>query len=142
MASEIEPPAVILVVDDEAAVNRLVTRYLSHLGYRVLDARSAEEALGLCRAQDPRIDLVLSDVVMPGVGGIELATVLLSRVPGPSVILMTGALPSDIERLDIRGQIVRVLRKPLDLDELQRVLQVTLEGYPPEEDTGSVDRAG
>ena len=142
MASEIESPAVILVVDDEATVNRLVTRYLSHLGYRVLDARSAEEALALCRAREPRIDLVLSDVVMPGVGGIELATVLLSRVPGPSVILMTGALPSDIERFDIGGQIVRVLRKPLDLDELQRVLQVTLEGYPADEDSDRVDRAG
>jgi CheY-like chemotaxis protein len=142
VASEIEPPAVILVVDDEAAVNRLVTRYLSHLGYRVLDARSAEEALGLCRAQDPRIDLVLSDVVMPGVGGIELATVLLSRVPGPSVILMTGVLPVEIERIDIQGQIVRVLRKPLDLDELQQVLLVTLEGYPGDDETDAVGRVG
>jgi two-component system cell cycle sensor histidine kinase/response regulator CckA len=142
VTAEIESPAVILVVDDEAAVNRLVTRYLSHLGYRVLEARSAAQALTLVRAQDPRIDLVLSDVVMPGVGGVELATVLLSRVPGPSVILMTGTLPPEVERIDIDGQVVRVLRKPLDLDELQQVLRLMLEGYPAEEDTGKVDRAG
>ena len=43
MPSDIEPPPVILVVDDEAAVNRVVTRYLKHVGYRVLEARSAEE---------------------------------------------------------------------------------------------------
>lgn len=140
--SDTESPAVILVVDDEAAVNRLVTRYLSHLGYTVLDASSAGEALALVRRQQPRIDLVLSDVVMPGVSGIELAGTLLSRVPGPSVILMTGVLPEEIERIDIGGQVVRVLRKPLDLDEVQQVLRVTLEGYPAEDEAETVDRAG
>ena len=140
--SDIEPTAVILVVDDEAAVNHLVTRYLSHLGYRVLDASSAEEALVQVRRRSPRVDLVLADVVMPGSSGIELAATLLSQVPGPSVILMTGALPEQIERFDIDGQIVRVLRKPLDLDELQQVVRVTLEGYPADDEADSVDRAG
>jgi CheY-like chemotaxis protein len=142
LASDIDPPAVILVVDDEAAVNRLVTRYLSHLGYTVLEAGSAAEALAVVRRQEPRVDLVLCDIVMPGVSGTELAGVLLSRVPGPSVILMTGVLPAEVERMDIEGQIVRVLRKPLDFDELQQVLQVTLEGYPPDDDAGAVGQAG
>jgi two-component system cell cycle sensor histidine kinase/response regulator CckA len=133
VASAIEPPPVILVVDDEAAVNRVVTRYISHLGYTVLDAGSAAEALAMVQRQQPRIDLVLSDVVMPDVSGTDLAAALLSRAPGPSVILMTGVLPQEVERIYIDGQIVRVLRKPLDLDELQQVLRVTLEGYPAEE---------
>ncbi|HEX2217808.1 MAG TPA: response regulator [Gemmatimonadales bacterium] len=137
-----QPPAVILVVDDEAAVNRLVTRYLSHLGYRVLDATSAEEALAIVRRGAPRIDLVVSDVVMPGTGGTELAAELLSRAPGPSVILMTGMLPPEVERLHIRGQIVPVVRKPLDLDQLQQLLRVTLDGYPPEDEVDAVGLAG
>jgi CheY-like chemotaxis protein len=140
--TDTEPPAVILVVDDEPAVNRVVTRYLSHVGYRVLDASSAAEALDRVRRQEPRVDLVLCDVVMPGVGGVDLAAVLLSRAPGPSVILMTGQLSDDVEQLDVNGQVVRVLRKPLDLDELQHVLQVTLEGYPAEEVLDKVDKAG
>ena len=140
--SDIEPPPVILVVDDEAAVNRVVTRYLKHVGYRVLEARSAEEALERVRRRDPRIDLVLADVVMPGAGGIELAAALLSRAPGPSVILMTGVLPEDVEQLDVNGQVVRVLRKPLDLDEVQQVLRVMLEGYPSEGESDTVHRAG
>jgi CheY-like chemotaxis protein len=139
---DIEPPPVILVVDDEAAVNRVVTRFLKHVGYRVLEACSAEEALELVRRQDPRIDLVLADVVMPGAGGVELAATLLSRAPGPSVILMTGALPEEVQRLDVNGQVVRVLRKPLDLDEVQQVLRITLEGYPAEEESDTVHRAG
>ena len=142
MPTDTEPPAVILVVDDEPAVNRVVTRYLSHVGYRVLDANSAAEALDRVRRQEPRVDLVLCDVVMPGVGGVDLAAVLLSRAPGPSVILMTGQLSDDVEQLDVNGQVVRVLRKPLDLDELQHVLQVTLEGYPAEEVLDKVDKAG
>ena len=137
-----EPPPVILVVDDEPAVNRLVTRYLTHLGYKVLDAPSAETALAIVRRQEPRVDLVLSDVVMPGVSGTELAATLLSRAPGPSVILMTGVLTPEVERVEIEGQIVRVLRKPLDLDEVQQVLRVTLEGYSSDDEAESVDRAG
>jgi CheY-like chemotaxis protein len=140
--SDIEPPALILVVDDEAAVNRVLTRYLSHLGYRVLEAGSAAEALERVRRQAPRIDVVLADVVMPGGSGIDLAATLLSRAPGPSVILMTGQLPEEVDRLDVNGQIVRVLRKPLDLDEVQQVLRITLEGYPAEGDPDSVHRAG
>jgi CheY-like chemotaxis protein len=138
---DIQPPAVILVVDDEPAVNHVVTRYLTHLGYRALGATSAQEALARVRRAEPRIDLVLSDVVMPGMDGTELAAELLSRVPGPSVILMTGQLPPEVERLSIGGQIVRVLRKPLNLDELQQVLRVTLEGYSPE-DEAAVNLAG
>ena len=142
MTTQNEPPAVILVVDDEPAVNCLVTRYLSHLGYTVLDAGSAEEALGIVWRQAPRIDLVLSDVAMPGVSGIELAGTLLARAPGPSVILMTGVLPREVERVDVAGQIVRVLQKPLDFDELQEVLRVTLEGYSAEDEAEAVNRAG
>ena len=79
---------------------------------------------------------------MPGAGGVELAATLLSRAPGPSVILMTGALPEEVQRLDVNGQVVRVLRKPLDLDEVQQVLRITLEGYPAEEESDTVHRAG
>lgn len=134
MPTEVQPPAAILVVDDEDAVNRLVSRYLTHLGYRVLKACSGEEALAIVRSRRPRIDLVLSDVVMPGMDGVALAERLLARCPGPSVILMTGQLPEEVERMNVNGQIVPVLRKPLNLDDLQNLLQVTLEGFP---DTGA-----
>jgi CheY-like chemotaxis protein len=130
---EVAPPARILVVDDEATVNRLVSRSLGHLGYKVMVASSAEEALAAVRRRRPHIDLVLSDVVMPGMDGVGLAALLLARCPGPSVILMTGQLPEEIERLNVNGQIVPVLRKPLNLDELQNLLRVTLEGFSDSE---------
>jgi two-component system cell cycle sensor histidine kinase/response regulator CckA len=141
VATEAQPPAVILVVDDEDAVNRLVSRYLTHLGYRVLEACSGEEALATVRRRAPRIDLVLSDVVMPAMDGVALAARLLARCPGPSVILMTGQLPEEVERMNVNGQIVPVLRKPLNLDELQNLLRVTLEGFSDAE-TDPVHLAG
>jgi two-component system, cell cycle sensor histidine kinase and response regulator CckA len=140
--SEVVPPAVILVVDDEAQVNRLVSRYLTHLGYRVLEATSAEEALSIVRRQRPRVNVVLSDVVMEGMDGVALAAQVLARCPGPSVILMTGILPADIERMPVNGQVVPVLRKPLNLDQLQGLLQVTLEGFPDAEPDPIVPLAG
>jgi CheY-like chemotaxis protein len=131
-AEDLSAP-VILVVDDEAGVNRLVTRYLRHLGYRVLEVRSGDEALTVVRRRQPRINVILSDVATAGLDGVALATQVLSRCPGPSVILMTGRLPEEIERVNVNGQIVQVLGKPLNLDRLQNLLWVTLEGFPDAE---------
>jgi DNA-binding NtrC family response regulator len=129
-------------VDDEEAVSRLVTRFLTHLGYVVRQAASGEEALAMVRLRQPPIDLVLSDVVMPGMEGTELASQVLAECPGPGVILMTGHLPREIERLNIGGRIVRVLRKPLDLDQLEALLRTTLQLYLPEEQYESPKQAG
>jgi two-component system, cell cycle sensor histidine kinase and response regulator CckA len=95
-----------------------------------MEASSGEEALALVRRQRPSIDLVLSDVVMPGMDGIALAARLLAGCPGPSVILMTGIMSQDVERMNVIGQTVPVLRKPLNLDQLQNLVRVTLEGFP------------
>lgn len=136
------PPAVVLVVDDEEAVSRLVARFLTHLGYSVLQAASGEEALALVRLRQPPVDLVLSDVVMPGMDGTELARLVLCECPGPGVILMTGQLPREIERMNVGGRIVRVLRKPLDLDQLQALLRATLQLFLPEDGQGPDQQAG
>jgi two-component system cell cycle sensor histidine kinase/response regulator CckA len=123
------PPAAIVVVDDEETVNRLVTRYLTHLGYTVLAATSGEEALAIVRRRIPPIDLVLSDVVMPGMDGTELASLVLAECPGPTIVLMTGQWADDVERVNVRGRIVRVLHKPLNLDHLQDLLRAMLDTF-------------
>jgi two-component system cell cycle sensor histidine kinase/response regulator CckA len=127
------PPAAIVVVDDEETVNRLVTRYLTHLGYTVLAATSGEEALAIVRRRIPPIDLVLSDVVMPGMDGTELASLVLAECPGPAIVLMTGQWADDVERVNVRGRIVRVLHKPLNLDHLQDLLRAMLDTFLPAE---------
>lgn len=141
MPSEPLPPAVILVVDDEEAVSRLAARFLTHLGYVVLQAGNGEEALAMVRRRQPPIDLVLSDVIMPGMEGIELAAWVLAECPGPAMLLMTGQLPQEIERVNVQGRIVRVLRKPLDLDQLQELLRDTLQHFLPDDHRKPPQRA-
>ena len=131
----------ILVVDDEEAVSRLVARFLTHLGYVVLQASHGEEALTMVRLRQPPIDLVPSDVIMPGMEGIELAGWVLAECPGPAMLLMTGQLPQEIERVNVQGRIVRVLRKPLDLDQLQEMLRATLQLFLPDDHRESAHRA-
>ena len=140
--TETLPPATILVVDAEAVVSRLVSRYLTHIGYQVVEASSGEVALSVIRRRRPPIDVVLSDIVMPGMDGLELAVAVLAEFPGPSVVLMTGQLPEGVERIEVGRRIVQVIRKPLDLDGLRELLQVILEGYPPDPAAESASYAG
>lgn len=135
--TEFLPPAVILVVDGEAVVSRLVCRYLTHIGYRVLEASSGEQALVAVRLRQPPIDLVLADMVLPEMDGLELASAVLAATPGPSVLLMSGQLPEEGERIEVDGRIVQVTRKPVDFDQLQGRLQAILEGYSSDDEVES-----
>jgi len=86
----------ILVVDDDAPVRSTTARSLVHGGYRALTAASAAEALELLAKEEKRVDLVLTDVVMPGMGGRELAARIAERYPGMPVVLMSGYTEEEI----------------------------------------------
>jgi CheY-like chemotaxis protein len=87
-SAEAQPPAAILVVEDNQDVAAFAETLLSELGHRVTRAASGEEALELTRKQP--FDIVLSDVVMPGMGGIKLAETLAKEQPDLPVVLATG----------------------------------------------------
>src|SRR5690242_5804709 len=90
---QIEPPhtqATVLVVDDDARILRVVGLMLSTEGYRVLKADGPEEAVRVFEQKADEIDLLLSDVMMPGMSGPELETRLHQVRPELPVILMTG----------------------------------------------------
>jgi two-component system, cell cycle sensor histidine kinase and response regulator CckA len=81
----------ILVAEDDASVRAFVCRVLRHSGYEVLAAASGDEALRLFEEQQGRIDVLLTDVVMPGMSGTMLAREVLSRAAGSvRVVLMSG----------------------------------------------------
>lgn len=130
--AQVSPPT-ILVVDDEEIVARLVVRYLAHIGYTVLGASSGAQALAIVQQRQPPIDLVLTDVSVRGMAPFELAAALLAECPGPQVILVAGPRSECVDRVDVEGRPVRVLRQPMDLDELQVTLQEMLPMLPPAE---------
>lgn len=81
----------VLVVDDEESVRRVTARTLRREGYRVSEARDADEALSLV-SQDPTIaDLLLTDVMMPGLSGVELASCMVAARPDVRVLFSSGA---------------------------------------------------
>jgi two-component system, cell cycle sensor histidine kinase and response regulator CckA len=105
-------PPTILVVDDERAVRALAVAILERGGYAILSAESAEEALDLAARHDGPIDLLLTDVVMPGIHGRELAERLHLLRPECRVIFMSG-YSRDILPLDLPADDhVVLLEKP------------------------------
>jgi len=80
----------VLLVEDDAQVRAAARRVLDRAGYEVLEARSGPEAIALCEERKPRIDLVLTDMVMPNMSGRELATAIRARYPHAAVAFMSG----------------------------------------------------
>jgi len=121
-----EPPhsrgETILVVEDEPKVLDPIRDMLQQLGCRVLAAGSGEEALAVYDRQGDKIELVLTDMVMPGMSGEELFYALRQQHPDVKVVVMTGyPLTDEGEGLLSRG-IVAWIRKPLDFAKLTQML--------------------
>ena len=79
-----------LLVEDEAGVRRLSKRILENAGYRVLEAANGDDAEKLFALQADSIDLVVTDVIMPGCGGPELLSRLQARAPALRALYMSG----------------------------------------------------
>ncbi|HEX3273263.1 MAG TPA: ATP-binding protein [Gemmatimonadales bacterium] len=116
----------VLVAEDEEAVRHLVCRVLRAKGYRVLDAANAEAALALAATTADPIDLLVTDMVMPGLGGTELAAQLLTRRPGLRVLFMTGYAPEAIESGGQLADAGGLLEKPFSAEDLARKVREVL----------------
>jgi two-component system, cell cycle sensor histidine kinase and response regulator CckA len=85
-----QPNGTVLLVEDEAPVREFVRRTLEHAGYKVLEAQNPNEALRTLELIAGRVDLVLTDVVMPGMSGRMMAERLMSRYPRMRILFMSG----------------------------------------------------
>ncbi len=101
----------ILVVDDEPEVRANVARILRGCGYRVLEAADAAAALVMASTATAPIDVLVSDVVMPGMGGPELAERILDRFPDVEVLFVSGYPEMEPLSPCLRG--APLLRKPV-----------------------------
>jgi two-component system cell cycle sensor histidine kinase/response regulator CckA len=117
----------VLVVEDEVAVRDLVCSILEKAGYRVLRAADGKEAQKLASRATVPIDLVLSDVVMPGISGPALVTKLRSQRPDLKVLLMSGYDRNLIEQLRDSAA-VHFLPKPFGQAELLLTVEKILAG--------------
>jgi CheY-like chemotaxis protein len=121
--------SVILVVEDEDAVRSFVVAALRSRGQRVLEAPSGDAALALAAAYEGRIDLLLTDVIMPKMRGSELANRLLAVRPDVRIAFMTGYTDDATWRIaQSTGHVV--LAKPFTADTLMRAVYEAVHGRP------------
>jgi two-component system, cell cycle sensor histidine kinase and response regulator CckA len=116
----------VLLVEDEPAVRDLVHAILADRGYGVFVAETAADAAALCRRAELQIDILLTDVVMPGITGPELARELLRMRPQLKVIYMTGYAGESLEEHGLTAEGSVLLQKPFTAAALEaRIRQVT-----------------
>jgi len=122
----------ILVVEDEDGVRALVLKLLENLGYRLLQAQSGPRAIDVWRQYGSTIDLLITDIVMPGgMNGLELAELLRRTRPSLKVIFTSGYL-GDVSRDDFpTRETDAYLAKPFSLPELARLVRRTLDTREP-----------
>jgi DNA-binding NtrC family response regulator len=102
----------ILLAEDEEPVRTLATRLLTRAGYEVLAARNGREAAEIFDREPRTIHLVVSDVVMPDMGGIELGEHVRARRPGTRLLFMSGYAAAEIERRGGLAADAHFLQKP------------------------------
>jgi DNA-binding response OmpR family regulator len=109
----------ILVVDDEPGILELIRRILKHANYAVIPSRSGDDAWGFIEQGRTSVDLVLTDIVMPGpIDGIVLASKIRQKYQNLPVLFMTGSLPERDKFAMGMGKDRRLLRKPFSPKEL------------------------
>jgi two-component system, cell cycle sensor histidine kinase and response regulator CckA len=113
----------VLLVEDEPALRKLTRKTLLEAGFTVLDAKDALEAIEIARQTATHIDLLLTDVIMPGMSGRALAEVLSPHRPEMRVIYMSGYSDGVIARHGVVEAELTILRKPFSRDELMRSVE-------------------
>lgn len=120
----IETGGTILLVDDEEGVRDTISEVLVSMGYRVMEAENGEVALQLFKGNQGSVDLIISDVIMPRMGGIELFKAVRQIDEKMPLILITGYDRNHV--LDKSIQHAPVLNKPFNFDELARSIQANI----------------
>ena len=120
----------VLVVEDEASVVVIVKAMLNQLNYRALTARNGREALAVYDAHRDEIALVITDVMMPEMGGVQLFEALGARDSGVPVVMMTG-YPIGDASVRLPGGIAGLLEKPLEMMDVAQVLKKALDSVRP-----------
>jgi CheY-like chemotaxis protein len=117
----------IFIVEDEDLVRELASRSLRERGYRVIEARQGAEALRLLEQQPAAVDLVITDVVMPEMGGRELARRLAALRPSLPVLFISGYTGEDVIQRGLLEPRAPFQQKPFTPDGLARKVREMLD---------------
>lgn len=116
----------ILLVEDEIAVRKLASQVLGNGGFEVLEAKDGEEGLAVFHAQSDTIDIVVTDVMMPKLGGLAMARNILARRPGTPILFISGYSDDPISSLDMPHENCAFLQKPFSVANLLAKIQAAI----------------
>ena len=119
----------ILLVEDEALILRMATEMLKRLGYTVLKAHTPEEGIRLAREHGGKIHLLMTDVIMPGMNGRDLARAILSFYPELKILFMSGYTANVIADQGMLDEKVNFIQKPFSMKDLSEKLRNVLEPF-------------
>jgi two-component system cell cycle sensor histidine kinase/response regulator CckA len=117
----------ILLVEDDPALRKMAAEVLRDTGYKVLTAPSGVDAMQIAAEHSGPLDILLTDVVMPGMTGRELADQIVARYPRTQVLYMSGYTDDAIGHHGLLDQTVRILQKPFTHDALVRHVREAIE---------------
>jgi len=113
----------ILLVDDNSSIIESGAGVLSNLGYQVLTARNGHEAIGIYQSEQARIALIILDIVMPKMGGIEAAQAIHSHNPDAKILFSTGYDQGNIPQINPDPDVTSVLKKPFTVHQLSHAVR-------------------
>jgi DNA-binding NtrC family response regulator len=120
-------PAKVLLVEDDDMVRRMTAAILNKIGYSVLIAETPSEALAMFKKEDTPIDLLITDVVMPQMSGMELNDKIKAIRPGIKVLFMSGYTENVIVRQGVLKEDVHFVQKPFSLNDFARKVREAIE---------------
>jgi two-component system, cell cycle sensor histidine kinase and response regulator CckA len=118
----------ILIVEDENDLRELTRMFLEGYGYKVLVAPGAEQAIKMAEVLPEKIDLLLTDVIMPGMSGRQLAEKILGKRPQTRIVYMTGYTDDMVVQHKVLEPGVKLLQKPFTKVDLASTVRATLDG--------------
>jgi CheY-like chemotaxis protein len=133
----------VLVVDDDPLALDLIELMIAPLGYQVLLATSGEEALGLAENNGGEIDLLLTDMLMPGQTGLDLVKQFIKKYPKTKVLFMSGYLCPSAAHQDVAHSEKAFVLKPFTTDTLAKKMRAVLQSdyfpvFDDQDDTAGI----
>lgn len=118
----------VLIIDDEQPTLFMFNLFLTAYGYEVLTAENAAAGIELFKKERPA--MVITDIKMPGMDGLEALKILKSIDPGVPVIVMTGHGDQDLMKQAMKFEATAFINKPIDRETLENVLKKTMGSLP------------
>ena len=116
-----------MLVEDDSTVREFARRGLTRLGYTVLEAGSAEAAVSIIDEKATSIDLLITDVIMPGMPGPELAQIVHTSHPELKVVFMSGYTENALDQSDLVDGRAHFIEKPLSMKRLGQLVREILD---------------